>query len=126
MHDEFVERLVQLARTAQMGDPMSPQTQVGPITTRPQLQKILDYLEVAKAEGAHAELGGTRSTRPECGSGWFVEPTIFTGARTIGSIGAFNAGAIIRLLWQRKRGTPKCTRAMPALCQIWDLPSWSC
>ena len=79
IHDEFVERLVALAKTARMGDPGLETTQVGPITTRPQRAKVLDYIDIAKGEGAHCVLGGAAATRPECGNGWFVEPTIFTG-----------------------------------------------
>jgi acyl-CoA reductase-like NAD-dependent aldehyde dehydrogenase len=71
--------VVELAGTARMGNPRDERTQVGPITTRPQLAKVLDYIDVARREGAHAALGGHRASRPECGSGWFVEPTIFTG-----------------------------------------------
>ncbi|MBI4966699.1 MAG: aldehyde dehydrogenase [Rhodospirillales bacterium] len=78
IHDAFVERLVALAATARMGDPMSLETQVGPITTRPQYDKVLAYIEIAKKEGARLRLGGGPAKRPECGSGWFVEPTIFT------------------------------------------------
>ncbi len=81
IHDEFVERLVAFAKTARMGDPMSLETQVGPVTTIPQYEKILGYLDVAKQEGARCVLGGAKASRPECGAGWFVEPTIFTGVR---------------------------------------------
>jgi acyl-CoA reductase-like NAD-dependent aldehyde dehydrogenase len=81
VHDEVVRRLVELAGSARMGDPRLESTQVGPITTRPQLAKVLDYIDVAKGEGATAVLGGGRATRPECGDGWFVEPTVFTGVR---------------------------------------------
>jgi len=81
IHEAFVEKLVAFARTARMGDPMSLDTQVGPVTNPPQYKKILDYIEIAKAEGAKPVLGGGKATRPECGNGWFVEPTIFTGVR---------------------------------------------
>jgi len=79
IHNQFVDKLVAFAKTARMGDPMSMETQVGPVTTRPQYEKILSYLDVAKGEGAKCVLGGGKATRPECGSGWFVEPTVFTG-----------------------------------------------
>ena len=79
IHDRFVEKLLELARTARMGDPLEDTTQVGPITTRPQHRKVLEYIEIAKAEGAACVLGGGPASRPECGDGWFVEPTIFTG-----------------------------------------------
>ena len=79
IHDQFVDKLVALAKTATMGDPMSLDTQVGPVTNLPQFKKILDYIDIAKGEGAKPVLGGAKATRPECGNGWFVEPTIFTG-----------------------------------------------
>jgi acyl-CoA reductase-like NAD-dependent aldehyde dehydrogenase len=81
IHDSFVERLLALAKTARMGNPLESATQVGPITTQPQYQKILDYIRIAKREGAICRLGGAAAERPECGSGWFVEPTIFTGVK---------------------------------------------
>jgi acyl-CoA reductase-like NAD-dependent aldehyde dehydrogenase len=79
IHDQFLDRLVAFARTARMGDPMQRDTQIGPITNQPQLEKVLHYIDVAKGEGATPVLGGGRATRPECGNGWFVEPTIFAG-----------------------------------------------
>lgn len=79
VHDEVVDQVVKLAASARMGDPMAETTQVGPITTRAQYTKVLDYLAVAREEGAHAVLGGHPADRPECGDGWFVEPTVFTG-----------------------------------------------
>ena len=81
IHDAFVDRLTALARTARMGDPLIDATQVGPITTRPQLRKVLDYIDIAKDEGARCVLGGGPASRPECGNGWFVEPTVFTGVK---------------------------------------------
>jgi aldehyde dehydrogenase (NAD+) len=81
IHDEFVDKLVEFARTAKMGDPQSLDTQVGPVTNKPQYQKVLDYIAVAKEEGAKTLLGGGKATRPECGDGWFVEPTIFDGVK---------------------------------------------
>jgi aldehyde dehydrogenase (NAD+) len=49
---------------------------MGPIATRPQFEKILGYIEIAKREGATCVLGGR--SRPEIGAGQFIEPTIFT------------------------------------------------
>lgn len=75
IHDAFVERLVAVAKVARLGDPNLPETQIGPIATRPQYDKILKYIEIAKNEGGHCVLGGRASA--ELG-GQFVEPTIFT------------------------------------------------
>ena len=79
IHDQFVEKLVAFAQTAKMGNPMDMNTQVGPVTNKPQFEKILKYIDIAKGEGAQPVLGGARAARPECGDGWFVEPTIFAG-----------------------------------------------
>jgi (Z)-2-((N-methylformamido)methylene)-5-hydroxybutyrolactone dehydrogenase len=80
-HDGFVDKLLALARTARLGDPSRMDTQVGPVTTRAQYDKVLSYIDIAKKEGAKLLMGGGPATRPECGSGWFVEPTIFAGVQ---------------------------------------------
>ena len=79
IYEEFVKELVTFAGTARMGDPMDQQTQVGPVTTPEQYEKILKYIEIAKEEGARLLLGGSPAKgRKECGnSPWFIEPTIF-------------------------------------------------
>jgi len=77
IYDTFVSKLVAFAKTARMGDPQESSTQIGPVTTLPQYKKILQYIELAKAEGATCLLGGGPASRPECGNGNFVEPTIF-------------------------------------------------
>jgi (Z)-2-((N-methylformamido)methylene)-5-hydroxybutyrolactone dehydrogenase len=79
IHNSFSDRLVAMASTARMGNPMNPDTEVGPVTTRPQYEKILNYIGIAQKEGAQLALGGKPAARPECGEGWFIEPTIFSG-----------------------------------------------
>ena len=76
IHDAFVERLLALAKTARMGNPLDLTTQVGPVTTRPQYEKVLEYIGIAKGEGAACRLGGRAASEQ---GPWFVEPTIFTG-----------------------------------------------
>src|SRR5208282_6463150 len=79
VHDEFVERLVKAAGAAKLGDPRLPTTQVGPITTRPQHKKVLDYIAIGKGEGATIALGGKVPEVEGSKSGLFVQPSIFTG-----------------------------------------------
>lgn len=79
IHDEFVEKLVAFARTARMGNPALLETQVGPVSTRPQYDKILGYIDIANKEGATCVLGGGPADAAEVGEGWFVRPTVFTG-----------------------------------------------
>lgn len=77
IHDELLRRLVDFVSTARLGDPTRPDTQIGPISTRPQFEKILDYIRIARDEGARCVLGG--KARGDLGAGQFIEPTIFTG-----------------------------------------------
>lgn len=79
IHDEFVGRVVEIAKPAKIGDPMSRDTQVGPVTTPAQYQKVLDYIGIAKSEGATAVLGGQPYEGDGASGGQMVEPTIFTG-----------------------------------------------
>lgn len=79
IHDKFVERLVEVAGEARIGDPMSMDTHVGPVTTPPQYEKILHYINVAREDGATCVLGGKPYTGEGAKGDRFVEPTIFTG-----------------------------------------------
>jgi aldehyde dehydrogenase (NAD+) len=81
IYDRFIDAFVEFSKSAKMGDPLDRQTQIGPITTRQQYAKVLDYIEIARAEGARCVLGGGPASRPECGDGWFIEPTVFADVR---------------------------------------------
>lgn len=74
IHDAFLVRLVAIAGQAVVGNPMDAATQIGPVTTQLQFEKVLDYIAIAKSEGARCVMGGERLAGP----GWFVKPTIFT------------------------------------------------
>jgi aldehyde dehydrogenase (NAD+) len=78
----FTKRLLELAREIKLGDPMSPQTEMGPITTEPQFRKVLDYIAVAKSEGARCLLGGAPAIVEGGTGGQFIAPTIFTDVTT--------------------------------------------
>lgn len=77
IHDKFVARLVDVAREAKIGDPMLSDTHVGPVTTPSQYRKVLDYIAIARAEGARCVLGGKPYEGPGARGGQFIEPTIF-------------------------------------------------
>jgi acyl-CoA reductase-like NAD-dependent aldehyde dehydrogenase len=79
VHDEFVAMLAARAEALRLGDPLDPATQMGPLASRPQLEKVLGYLEVGVDEGATLVTGGRRPTAPDgLAGGLFVEPTVFT------------------------------------------------
>jgi len=75
--DRFVERLTAIARSAKIGDPMNADTNIGPITTPAQYRKVLDYIDIARREGARCILGGQPAAGEGLTGGQFVEPTIF-------------------------------------------------
>ena len=76
IHDTVIERLIDFIKDAKIGDPADLSTQIGPVATKPQFEKILSYIQIAQQEGATLAYGG--NARPEIGSGQFIEPTIFT------------------------------------------------
>ncbi|HEY4374427.1 MAG TPA: aldehyde dehydrogenase [Burkholderiales bacterium] len=77
--EAFTKRLIELGQSAKKGDPMDAQTNIGPVTTPAQYKKILDYMEIAKGEGARCVLGGHAAK--DLPGGQFVEPTIFTDVK---------------------------------------------
>lgn len=77
IHDAFVAKVAEIAGNARIGDPSKMETQIGPIATRPQFEKILRMIDMAKAEGARCVLGGHALAGEGFGQGQFVAPTIF-------------------------------------------------
>jgi aldehyde dehydrogenase (NAD+) len=73
IHDEFVERLAARARAIRLGDPLDPETEMGPVAFEGHLDHVMDAIASATAEGARLVTGGGRPDGP----GYFVEPTIF-------------------------------------------------
>ena len=73
IYDQVVDKLLAIAKTAKMGNPMDSTTQVGPITTQAQYKKVLDYIAIAHADRAKLLLGGNPANKPECEQGWFIE-----------------------------------------------------
>lgn len=79
--DDLVARLVERARTIVLGDPLDPATEMGPVALESQLRTVLDYIDIAKQEGAELAIGGGAPSATDLSNGYFVEPTIFTGVR---------------------------------------------
>ncbi|WP_206243720.1 aldehyde dehydrogenase family protein [Novosphingobium terrae] len=79
IHDEFMARLAEHTRTIRVGDPLDPATQIGPVVSGPQMDKILGFIEGAGQEGARALVGGGRLAGAGLDDGFFIQPTIFTG-----------------------------------------------
>jgi aldehyde dehydrogenase (NAD+) len=75
IHDEFVAKLVQRAKSQKVGDPFDPETTQGPQITREQQERVLSFIDSGIKEGATIHRGGGKPNLP----GYFVEPTVFSG-----------------------------------------------
>jgi acyl-CoA reductase-like NAD-dependent aldehyde dehydrogenase len=79
--EDFFQELARRVRRMRLGDPLDGATEIAPVASRAHLQKVLGYLEIAKAEGAEALTGGERATGGDLTHGFFVKPTLFTGVQ---------------------------------------------
>ncbi|HEY2776159.1 MAG TPA: aldehyde dehydrogenase family protein [Candidatus Binatia bacterium] len=77
VHDQFIEKLAEHARTIRVGDPLDPATQMGAQVSEEQFTKILGYIDAGKSGGARLVTGGSRAKD----KGYFLQPTIFTGVK---------------------------------------------
>ena len=77
IYDRFLAELAARARKLRLGNPLDPATQMGPQISARQMDRILDYIEIGKQEGARIVCGGERDTDGEKARGYFVKPTIF-------------------------------------------------
>ncbi len=74
--EPFTARVAELARALRVGDPLDPDTDVGPMATRGQMETVLEHLRDAREKGARVLAGGGRvEGRP----GYFVQPTVLAG-----------------------------------------------
>jgi aldehyde dehydrogenase (NAD+) len=80
VHDEVIERLGGRLSELRIGDPLDPTTEIGPLASRPQLAKVLEYFNISRKEGHRLVRGGQRpSGDPALSRGLFVEPTLYDG-----------------------------------------------
>jgi aldehyde dehydrogenase (NAD+) len=77
IHDEVVERLAARAQSTRVGDPLETSTAMGPLVSEAQMNRVLNYIEIGRSEGASVVTGGVRRGS----TGYFVEPTVFAGVR---------------------------------------------
>lgn len=77
IYDEFVERVADFGSKLKVGPSLDPETQIGPLVSSTQLDRVTSYLDTGKSEGARAVSGGARITQGDLASGFFVQPTVF-------------------------------------------------
>jgi acyl-CoA reductase-like NAD-dependent aldehyde dehydrogenase len=77
VYDAFVEKFKAVASRLRLGDGLRKDVDVGPIVNESQFNKVLNYIDIGKKEGARLLLGGTACREGDCAKGFFIEPTIF-------------------------------------------------
>ena len=80
VYKEFLERFADRVKALKVGDGLDPQTEMGPLINQTQLQTVMKYVEIGKAEGAKLVTGGHRAESDGLARGWYHEPTIFADA----------------------------------------------
>ena len=78
IYDEFVERLADMARSVKLGHGLDATTKMGPLVSKDQQRRVLDYVRIGREENATAVAGGN-APLGELQTGFFVEPTVFAG-----------------------------------------------
>ena len=79
IYDQFIERCLERTKAIVMGDPLDMNTMMGAQASNDQYEKILNYIDVGKQEGAELLLGGEKFDNPVHPNGLYIEPTIFKG-----------------------------------------------
>jgi gamma-glutamyl-gamma-aminobutyraldehyde dehydrogenase/4-guanidinobutyraldehyde dehydrogenase/NAD-dependent aldehyde dehydrogenase len=79
IREQMLEEIAAVAREMTPGDPLDPATRLGALVDEPQTQRVLDYIESGRSEGARLAIGGRRVR--QASGGCFVEPTVFDGVR---------------------------------------------
>lgn len=79
IYDALVEKLIEKTRKLRVGNGVEPGVQIGPAVDADQLRTDLEYIDIAKKEGAQLLCGGNRLTGGAYDKGYFIEPTIFSG-----------------------------------------------
>ncbi|MES2310571.1 MAG: aldehyde dehydrogenase family protein [Verrucomicrobiota bacterium] len=74
---EFSSKLAKAFQKVVVGDGMDPETEMGPMISRAHLQKVLNYVQIGKDEGAKLLTGGKKIESDKLNVGNFMEPTIF-------------------------------------------------
>jgi acyl-CoA reductase-like NAD-dependent aldehyde dehydrogenase len=77
IYDEFVEKLAAKAKTLRIGDPFDPRTQLGPVISAKQRDRVLSYIRYGHEDGARAVAGGAAAEVEGLEGGYFVQPTVF-------------------------------------------------
>lgn len=81
VYEDFTQRVADFARSLKVGNGLDPQTQIGPLVSSEQLERVSGYLALGQKEGARALSGGARVAEGDLAQGFFVPPTVFADVK---------------------------------------------
>jgi betaine-aldehyde dehydrogenase len=82
VHERVVELFAEATRKVKVGDPSDETTEVGPLVSKKQRERVLDYIAAGKDEGAELVVGGTSPEDEALANGAFLLPTVFDNVRS--------------------------------------------
>lgn len=100
IHDQFVEEFIKYTKsTSTVGHPFDEATFQGPQVSQAQYEKVLDFIEVGKQEGAKVEMGGGafKAGKEGGGGGYFIEPTVFSNVSSLSPLSPLQPPPLIFL-----------------------------
>lgn len=77
--DKFIERVIERTKAIKMGHPLDPETMIGAQASQDQYEKILNYIQIGKDEGAEVLCGGEAQTNAGVEGGFYIKPTLLKG-----------------------------------------------
>ncbi|MBM4761685.1 aldehyde dehydrogenase family protein [Bacillus sp. B15-48] len=79
VYQEVTDRLVEMAKNLKVGDPFDPSSEMGPLVSKEQYDRVTNYIEIAKQEGGQVLVGGKAPAESSLADGYYLEPTIIAG-----------------------------------------------
>ncbi|MDB5630424.1 MAG: betaine-aldehyde dehydrogenase [Tardiphaga sp.] len=81
IHDDFVAKVAAYGKTLKVGNGLEADTQIGPLVSLAQYDRVKSYFDIGRNEGAEALVGGRALTEGALAKGYFVPPTVFANVR---------------------------------------------
>ena len=79
--EPFTQALIERTERLRVGDPMDRSTEIGPLISPEQQERVEGYIDLGRREGAELACGGTRPSEPGLAGGYFLRPAVLTGVR---------------------------------------------
>ncbi len=79
IYDEFMKRCLERLKAIKIGDPLDPENMIGAQVSQEQFEKIINYIDIGRQEGAEVLIGGKAYKSSKYPDGFYIQPTVFKG-----------------------------------------------